>query len=411
MAGVIPGVVEQHAQEAAFLWVLRDIAVLAPHYALGDLADLDRRVEAHLDGLRIAGDDGVRACQRQLGEKEPGEVFAAAVLAFDSADRAQITAVIEVAASLPELSRGLVSALGWLPYPRARGAIQGLTAGQSPALRRVAIAGCVAHRQDPGLGLDRALFDPDPRLRARALRAVGELGRKDRVPELLEHFKAAEPECRFAAAWSAALLGERKAASVLRTIAEAGGPLADRAAAMAIRRMSPQEARDWLDDLVARPEHRRLAVIGAGVLGDPARIPWLLSFMSAPDLARVASQSFSMITGIDLSFERLDGASPKAIRPRPSDDAEDADVAMDPDDNIPWPEPGVIQAWWARHQGEFLRGRRYLLGKPILAPFLADALARGQQRQRAAAALELSILRPGQPLFEVRAPGFRQAAS
>jgi hypothetical protein len=30
------------------------------------------------------------------------------------------------------------------------------------------------------------------------------------------------------------------------------------------------------------------------------------------------------------------------------------------------------------------------------------------QRQRAAAALELAILQPGQPLFEVRAPGFRQ---
>jgi len=30
------------------------------------------------------------------------------------------------------------------------------------------------------------------------------------------------------------------------------------------------------------------------------------------------------------------------------------------------------------------------------------------QRQRAAAVLEMAILQPGQPLFEVRAPGFRQ---
>ena len=32
----------------------------------------------------------------------------------------------------------------------------------------------------------------------------------------------------------------------------------------------------------------------------------------------------------------------------------------------------------------------------------------GYQRQRAAAALELAILKPGRPLFEVRAPGWRQ---
>ena len=37
-----------------------------------------------------------------------------------------------------------------------------------------------------------------------------------------------------------------------------------------------------------------------------------------------------------------------------------------------------------------------------------EVLKTGRQRQRAAAALELAILQPGKPLFNVRAPGFRQ---
>jgi hypothetical protein len=37
-----------------------------------------------------------------------------------------------------------------------------------------------------------------------------------------------------------------------------------------------------------------------------------------------------------------------------------------------------------------------------------DVLRNGMQRQRAAAALELAMWQPSQPLFEVRAPGFRQ---
>ena len=40
---------------------------------------------------------------------------------------------------------------------------------------------------------------------------------------------------------------------------------------------------------------------------------------------------------------------------------------------------------------------------------LRDVLKNGYQRQRAAAALELAIREPGKPLYEVRAPGFRQA--
>jgi len=43
---IIEDIVSQHAEEAAFLWLLRDNAVRAPHYNLKDLADLEERVEA-----------------------------------------------------------------------------------------------------------------------------------------------------------------------------------------------------------------------------------------------------------------------------------------------------------------------------------------------------------------------------
>jgi uncharacterized protein (TIGR02270 family) len=75
--------VEQHAEEAAFLWRLRDAAVQAPHYTLKDLAELDDRVEAHLDGLRVAGDEGWEISLEGLRYEEHGEVFAASVLAFE----------------------------------------------------------------------------------------------------------------------------------------------------------------------------------------------------------------------------------------------------------------------------------------------------------------------------------------
>src|SRR5947208_9541130 len=110
-AGKIEVIVTQHAEEAAFLWLLRDAAVHAPHYALKDLARLDERVEAHLDGLRVAGDFAWKICVKGLEEGAAGEVFAAAGLAFDSGNDEHIQIVVKAGTATAEKARGLVSAL------------------------------------------------------------------------------------------------------------------------------------------------------------------------------------------------------------------------------------------------------------------------------------------------------------
>ena len=114
MARVLRNIVEQHAEEAAFLWLLRDRAVDAPHYALRHLARLDERVEAHVDGLRVAGDAGFEIALAQLAaHREAGEVFAAGVLALESGDPARIDPLVELIEEVPEARRGLAGAIGW----------------------------------------------------------------------------------------------------------------------------------------------------------------------------------------------------------------------------------------------------------------------------------------------------------
>lgn len=53
---ILTEIVSQHVEEAVFLWLLQSNAICQPHYALKNLAKLDDRVEAHLDGLRVAGE-------------------------------------------------------------------------------------------------------------------------------------------------------------------------------------------------------------------------------------------------------------------------------------------------------------------------------------------------------------------
>ena len=405
---VIPEIVEQHAEEAAFLWLLRQKTVHDPHYLLADLAHLDDRVEAHLDGLRIAGDFGWEICKEALGQEQAGEVFAAAVLGFESGHEARIREVLEAGSASLELFRGVVSALGWLPYRQAESLIRQLLVAESADLRRLGIAACAVQRQDPGQPLIDAILSNDLLIKARALRTVGQLGRVDLLPLFQSSMEAADDRCRFSAAWSAALLGDMNAIATLKIIAVLNVPYRENAMNIALRRMDLHSAQGWQGELAQNPDSLRLAVIGAGVIGDPSQIPWLIEYMHVPEVARVAGEAFTMITAVDLAYEDLEGGWPEGFETGPTENPEDENVEMDPDENLPWPDPELVQRWWEQHRRQFQMGTRYLLGQPIGLEWLQRVLTTGLQRQRAAAALELAIRQPGRPLFEVRAPGFRQ---
>ena len=406
---VIESIVEQHAEEAAFLWILRDAAVQAPHYSLKDVADIDERVEAHIDGLRIAEDVGWSVCADALVQEEPGEVFAAAVLAFESGQDQRIKMVLEAAATDPKLSRGLISALGWLRFDQVKEHIDQLLRSLKPELRRIGVAASAVHRQDPGSTLVDALNDENTFLKARAIRAVGELGRIDLLSMLKNQLAAEDKDCQFWAGWSAVLLGDRgEALEFLKTFATSESPFLESALNLTLRVMNNTSTQNWLKEMSQQPDWLRYTMIGAGVAGDPAHIPWIIEHMEVPELSRVAGEAFTMITGVDLAYEDLEGEWPEGFEAGPTEEPEDEDVEMDPDEDLPWPEPKLIAEWWAKNKAAFRNGTQYLLGQPISLEHLHKVLRTGFQRQRAAAALELAIFQPGQPLFEVRAPGFRQ---
>ena len=405
---VIAEIVSQHAEEAAFLWLLRSNATRAPHYSLKDLAKLDGRVEAHLDGLRVAGEPGWELCKAALGNEENGEVFAASVMAFESGIESRIQAVLEVVQKTPVLSKGLISALGWIAYEQVSSHIERLLNADSSTIQCVGLAAKAVHRKDPGPVLQTMLLSSDVSLHARALQAVGELGRRNLASLASSSLNAEDPSFRWWAAWSGALLGDGVAIPVLQQVATQKGSYAVKAAMIAVRRMSLEAAHRWIKALAEIPETTRVAVCASGALGDPTSIPWLIESMAVPALARVAGESFTMITGVDLAYDDLDTDNPKGFEAGPTEDPEDENVEMDQDEDLPWPNPELIKKWWFTHRLEFSNGTRYLLGKPMAVEALNGVLRTGKQRQRMAAAIELAMRQPGQPLFNTNAPGFRQ---
>ncbi|MER8955637.1 hypothetical protein NKH98_23410 [Mesorhizobium sp. M0833] len=83
---ILRDIVRQHAEMAAFLWMIYDHHMLHPdeNPEMDEvrLARLIERLEAHLDGLRVAGDLGLKIAQERYEEfREAGELFVLRMLA------------------------------------------------------------------------------------------------------------------------------------------------------------------------------------------------------------------------------------------------------------------------------------------------------------------------------------------
>lgn len=394
--------IEQHAEDAAFLWLLRDQAVASPLYDRAELAGLDGRVEAHLDGLRVAGEPAWDICKRTLAMTDAGEAFALANLAIATKRWRELAVVLDACDGDLVMQRGIISALGWARWADVEQALTAMLDQQSPpALRRIGTAGALVHRRDVTGMLDVGITSPDLPLRRRAWRGCGELGDKRWLSELKAAAGSSDPEERFWVAWSLVLLGEVSYASFLWEAANTDDPWAPRALDLAARASHVQTSATQIDALRANPSTTIAAIDAACATGDPRHIPWLVELLETPELARRATLALCTITGIDLQAEQAEGDAP------PRDEDDDDNLELDPEADLLWPEPRVLAGLCRQKLAQLTAGQRYLLGQPIAAPWLETVLARGSQFHRRAAALELCIARPGHPLPETRGPAFR----
>ncbi len=405
----IPLVVMRHVEESALLCNQRLFLVQAAHVKLHQLRRIDDRLAAHLDGVFVAREVGSRLADAALANVGCGEMFTAVALAFDNHDTDRLDHLLAAAELLTEVQEAVVLAVGWVSAQSLRGINRDMLASPIPFHRSVAIAACALHMVDPGDFLTAALDDADPALRAQALRATGDCGRRDLARNCIAALGDADANCRFWAARSAVLLGERHAP--VHSLHEAMHlPGLQRAGALSLlfKIATSAQAAPLLKAMLDKPESVRDAIRGAGTVGDPKVVPWLIAQMEDPKLARLAGEAFSTITGLDLAWLDLERKPPKNAESGPTDNPQDQDIGMDEDDGLPWPDPAKVQAWWDANALRFQPGVRYFMGAPPSRPHCLQVLKDGFQRQRIAAAQYLCLLQPGTRLFPTSAPAWRQ---
>lgn len=402
----VPVVIHQHLEDALSLRQTRSVLLRAPHVRLHLLRRLDDRLSASIDGLVTAGDAGRHACSSVLATPGIGIVYVATVGAIQRRDERALGQLVAITEALPELRPALTSAFGWVDAPLLRGLTKQLLDSTNPHHQGIGLVSCALHHVDPGIPLASALQGPAS---VQALKVVGALGRLDLLPTCLHLLEKTPPANRFESARTAARLGDRQSAvEALSQLARTPGPSQAHALALVLKMLPADRAHALLKPLAQDPAMIRPLIRGIGAAGDPHYVPWLIKQMGDLKLTRLAGESFSLITGLDLAFVDLDCKPPEKLEFGPNDDPADADVAMDEDDSLPWPDPEKIADWWAAHGARFKPGTRYFVGEPPSVAHCRSVLRGGFQRQRIAAAEYLCLLAPGTPLFNTAAPAWRQ---
>lgn len=418
---IIPAIIERHADEASFLWERRERAARSPLFDLPSLMEIDARLDANIEGLLVAGEDGLSACREAFEraargrEGVDGELFAWALVA---AEQNNPTAFVEalVTAQKRDRSGPIVASLAWLSPPRAQSVLGELSAiGCPPALHLLAMEGYVARGDDPGALVERFMNAADPRVRSSAYRAAGMLARRDLVPLLKREIAGPDDERDPWAVWSAALLGDPGARGMLRALAEREGPVSLDAATLHAR-LSP-DASSFVLALAKAEGGLPKALSAAEALGDPAHVPWLLEVMEQnAKHAKHALWVYASITGAALE-------PPIAVRraqaPREGELAPPEDVPSDEvleryltdvHEDLPSPVMEPLRERWARVGSSFMPGDRRILGRGLDAGTLAELLREGPQPARASAAVELWLRGLREELFLAGAPSALQRA-
>ncbi len=398
-----------YALQAAAVYAQRHSVAESAHVDLSAVHRIDERLAACLDGMTVVSEDVWVLCGGDRGVLDRAELFTVTVCALQSRDDHLFDRLIALAGDNEVLLDSVTDALTWLPSNHVRHQVERLLGAEEESRRAVGIATCANRGLDPGLHDRRVVSTKSGLVRQHALRAVGQLGHLVSRDRCLAAAREEESSCSFWGAWAAVLLGDSSGAlQRLATLAQTVSQHRARAFRLCLQAMSLHEAHSLLQEVAATPAASRCLIHGGGINGDPSYVPWLIGNMAAPEFARLAGESFSLITGADLDALQLWRPRPEAFESGPTDDPDDADVDMDPDEGLIWPDHKKVEAWWAANAHHFQKGQRYFMGKPVTREHCIDVLKNGYQRQRILAAHYLCLLNPGTPLFNTSAPAWRQ---
>jgi uncharacterized protein (TIGR02270 family) len=378
-------ILTQHIEELAFAWRRRERAWGAPNHRPLHLQDIDDHIDAHFDGIRIAGRDALAPALAGFRRWRTAEEAFAAVTAviLCDAEEADTVAAEALLTAHPQAVRGAAAALLWTGEARAFPRLHRWWNSDQPALWRAAFPACLPHpqvRRQPLI--EDALQRNDPILQARALRAIGEWREESLTERLAPFANGADPLQREEARYALRLLGYGRQIPVHPAPTLLDSPRRRRWLGAFALTASCAAVHAGFESLISVGNLRE-ALWLAIYRGNEWALQQLDAALDGP-LAMLAAHGITCLTGLDLEGDRLwQRPDPNPSRPLPPRRSAGAteDETDSPDGNEPDPHPedaGLLPPDVA-----VLRAARRLRG---LGPYRDDSASLPMQLHAALAA-------------------------
>lgn len=345
--------IEEHLEELDFLWEQRESVIFAPDWSRADLAELEERAEAHLDGLRLAEGHAVDLARPLLSGEERGAATAATFVLMAMNDRDLEQEVAAALAGKAPASDGVRVGLRHCPLGGLAGRLVELAVSGDPESRARACDVLAFHRAPAPPRFAELLDAEDPGLRLLAFGSAGRFGGPWDLRRLEETLGKAGASLQRAAFETSARLGTKGLAQGLRAAAKGRVPEALACLGVLGDRADLPLLRAALDDAALA----NAALAGLGALGDPQAVPSILARMGSAGTAIAAGAAFVRITGAT-GIEAAEPLPPPEDMP---DEEKEFWEAPRP------PDPERARAFWAGNEARFAAAARWQGGVDVSA--------------------------------------------
>ncbi len=355
---MILDILDEHIDEAEDLFERRLLAFDMLDLTGEDLAELDVRLRAHLDGLLLGGEASWNLCRDFLAEGSVGQAFVAGIMACEAPGAPGLQTLIEaLPEASPDIKQGIRGACHLTVWPGVVYFLQQQLGSDDADVRAVALDALIYRKEIPAIDvLERALKSSNTAELIAGLQGAAQVDDL-RLAPLVEGCLSSNNTDVSAAALEALVLIDPA-----RAVARCHGILSDNApcpttAAMLLGVIGNREDIGPLIETTASqvPQVARAAVLALGNLGSPVAVQALIKLLDHPELGGVAGVSLKRMFGEHL---------PEAEMP-PLETAEEEDDSGDwqPDDDLPRLSPQFVQQWWVEQQTRFSAEGRFRIGE------------------------------------------------
>lgn len=374
----IEDILEEHSEEAAFMYESRCRCFVDPELSWEDLRDYEHRMISHLHGLALGGFSTSKLLKDKLTldeDEEPGEAFVAAIVYTMLEWIEPMQWLIDALGQNPPHSHAIVDGLKFSTAPDLEGWLEYFLQHEDPTVRAVG-ATVIGYRRENSLKEKLFSFrdDPDQQVSMAAIYSLAEMGMMPDENALVPFLNSTDPANVVAAVELFLRMGASEAVNLCREKCTTSIPEINQKLVFYLAISGTNDDIQIINKLIIeQPSNKRDCLLALGLCGNPNSVDVLIDYLGSVDdydLFTAAYQGLRLITGIDY----LPQFDPDEVEPNQIIEYQN-----------------LWKNWWNSNQNNFVSNLKWRRGQMISPTGLYNELLRSGNPCRHMTYLEMVI--------------------